>query len=134
MALVITCTVMMMVKKTQAGVDFNAILSTIVVVVPKAKMILQTLNASTLPGKTIPMRAPVFVCKNVSADPQRNATAKQSGYSFKKKHKSETNPATYTHNVPTTASLNLQNLYPILFITNPVNAWLSPKAIKTNPE
>jgi hypothetical protein len=73
-----------MVRNTHPGTDFRAIFKTIVVVVPRAKIILYTLKASTLPGKTIPMRAPVFVCRNVSADPQRKATAKQSGYSSKK--------------------------------------------------
>ncbi len=51
----------------------------IVVVVPNAKIILKTLKAYTLPGNTIPIKAPVLVCRKVSADPHKKATAKHSG-------------------------------------------------------
>ena len=45
----------------QPGVESSAIFNTIVVTVPKAKMTLNTLKASTFPGNTFPINAPVLV-------------------------------------------------------------------------
>ena len=70
----------MTVRKTQPGRESRAILRTIVVTTPNAKIILKTLKASTLPGNIFPMSAPVFVCKKVSEIPHSADTAKQRPY------------------------------------------------------
>lgn len=75
---------------------------------PIANKILYTLNASTLLGNILEVKAFVFVCRKVSALPQRMAHTKHKGYDSTKYVIKEVNPAISTSKVPTIASLNLQ--------------------------
>jgi hypothetical protein len=51
---------------------------------PNPKIILKTLNDSTLPGNILEIRAPVLVWIKVSDDPQRKEATKQRGNDSKK--------------------------------------------------
>ena len=68
-----------MVRKIQAGWFLRRTLRMIVTVVPRAKMTRYTLKASTFPGNISPVKAPILVCKKVSEEPHKKATAKQRG-------------------------------------------------------
>lgn len=110
------------VKKTHPGSDSRAIFKTIVVTVPKANTTRKTLKASTLPGNTLPINAPVFVCKKVSAIPQSTDTKKHRPYFYKKKQSIEAKAASSTITVPTIESLYLQKGSKNLFKISPVIA------------
>ena len=59
--LVMTCKAITIERKIQGAASFSAMFSTIVETTPEAKMMRYALNASTLPGKSLPISAPVFV-------------------------------------------------------------------------
>lgn len=99
----------MTLRKTHPSTFSRRMFKIIVVTVPKANITRYTLKASTFPGNTLPIRAPVLVCKKVYEIPQSTETAKHSPYYSRKKQSIDTKPASSTIAVPMIASLNLQN-------------------------
>ena len=117
---IIVCNTKIIVKNMQPGALLRAIPHRSTVTTPIEKNIRNTLNASTFPGNILAINPPVFVCRRFSADPHRNAQAKDRGKDFISQQMNEVNAATSTIKVPIMASLNLQNFYANLFIKSPV--------------
>ena len=75
----ITCKAATIDKNIYPGTVLKAIPSKKPLTDPIEKNIRYTLNPQTFPGNTFPIIAPLFVCRNVYAPPQKIAHTKERG-------------------------------------------------------